>query len=136
MELNKYQKSGSITLSGRCCWEKRYPVWGQLTYNEGNCSKFLTIVWRDNSLRAHIMSPYLCYSGSDPIVHSALSVRDTATILWIAAKTTTRNIIRYTLPKYIDRAIMHITDFIYWPVKTYKNHKEAKEFNKFWESLK
>lgn len=103
MKLSKEQLKGSIRLTRKNVWENRFPLYGQLNYRKecelGIACTFTTIVWLHGDYHAHIMSPYLCYSGNDPITYTKLSKVDTVKILWIGVKTYIRDFVYHILPK-------------------------------------
>jgi len=132
--LDNNQKRGSITLSGRCIWEDRFPLWGQLNYtirdNQGITSTFTSIVWRDGNWHAHIMRPYLCYGGGDATTYERLSAMDTARIIKIAIKTAAKHFIYWQFPKIIKGVIYHIKHTIKSPYRTYQAYQGKKAMDR------
>lgn len=138
--LDDNQKRGSIKLSGRCIWEKRYPLWGQLSYNiytdKSTICTFTSIVWKDGDWRAYIMRPYLCFSGDQSaITYERLSAMDTARIIYIAGKTMVRDIIHWQIPKFYRQVKSKIGHVLTSPLRAYQRRKAAKEMNDFFKDI-
>ena len=132
--LDNNQKRGSITLSGRCIWEDRFPLWGQLNYTirdkDGMTSTFTSIVWLKDNWHAHIMRPYLCYSGGDEPTYEQLSAMDTGRIFWIATRTTAKHFVYWQFPKIVNRTIYNIGHIIKAPYRAYQAYQGKKAMDK------
>jgi len=138
--LDENQKRGSIKLSLRCIWEKRYPLWGQLSYNirtdKSIICTFTSIVWKNGDSRAYIMKPYLCFSGDqDKITYERLSRTDTLRIILIAGKTIVKDVIHWKIPKLYRLAKSNLNYFLTAPYRAYQRRQGEKAMKKFWDDM-